>query len=156
LIKKVYQYNCADVHNLQGELEDMEKMDAKIAMMTNHSLFAEGVISRLREYPEQLDLQVFDLSQPDVISHVIEFKPLVVILEENEEQHFNISSFKHIFAMLPNLLIIYLYLDQPDILIIQSERHSANGVGELMDIIRQTRSQSGQFLQKSTPQLQGV
>jgi hypothetical protein len=131
-------------------------MNARIAMMTNHSLFAEGLISRLREYPEQLDLQIFDLLQPDVVSHVVEFKPLVIILEENEEQQFNIGTFKKMLAILPNLLIIYLYLNQPDILIIQSEHYLASGVGELVDIIRQTNSQLGHFLQKPAPQLQGV
>jgi hypothetical protein len=131
-------------------------MNARIAMMTNHSLFAEGLISRLREYPEQLELQIFDLLQPDVVSHVVEFKPLVIILEENEEQQFNIGTFKKMLAILPNLLIIYLYLNQPDILIIQSEHYFANGVGELVDIIRQTNSQLGHFLQKPAPQLQGA
>jgi hypothetical protein len=131
-------------------------MNARIAMMTNHSLFAEGLISRLREYPEQLDLRIFDLLQPDVVSHIVDFKPLVIILEENEAQQFNIGTFKQMLAILPNLLIIYLYLNQPDILIIQSERYLANGVGELVDIIRQTNSQLGHFLQKSAPQLQGT
>jgi hypothetical protein len=131
-------------------------MNARIAMMTNHSLFAEGLISRLREYPEQLDLRIFDHLQPDVVSHLVDFKPLVIILEENEEQQFNIGTFKQMLAILPNLLIIYLYLNQPDILIIQSERYLASGVGELVDIIRQTNSQLGHFLQKPAPQLQGV
>jgi hypothetical protein len=131
-------------------------MNARIAMMTNHSLFAEGLISRLREYPEQLELQIFDLLQPDVVSHVVDFKPLVIILEENEEQQFNISTFKNMLAILPNLLIIYLYLNQPDILVIKSEHYLANGVGELVDIIRQTNSQLGHFLQKPAPQLQGA
>jgi|OpeIllAssembly_1097287.scaffolds.fasta_scaffold202445_2 hypothetical protein len=131
-------------------------MNARIAMMTNHSLFAEGLISRLREYPEQLDLQIFDLLQPDVVSHVVDFKPLVIILEENEDQQFNISSFKEMLAILPNLLIIYLYLNQPDILIIQGEHYLANGVGELVDIIRRTNNQLGHFLQKPAPQLQGA
>jgi hypothetical protein len=131
-------------------------MDTRIAMMTNHSLFSDGLVSCLREYQEQLELQVFDPSQPDVISDIVKFHPLVIILEENEEQQLNISSIKQMSAILPNLLIIYLYLNQPDILIIQSERHPANGVGELMDIIRQTNSQFGQFLQKPAPQLQAV
>lgn len=131
-------------------------MNARIAMMTNHSLFAEGLISRLREYPEQLDLRIFDHLQPDVVSHLVDFKPLVIILEENEEQQFNVGTFKQMLAILPNLLIIYLYVNQPDVLIIQSERYLANGVGELVDIIRQTNSQLGHFFQKPAPQIQGV
>jgi hypothetical protein len=131
-------------------------MDARIAMMTNHSLFAEGLISRMREYPEQLDLRVFDFLQPDVVSHIVEFKPLAIILEENEKQQLNVSSFAHLLALLPNLLIVYLYLNKPDILIIQSERHPANGVGELMDIIRQSNGYSNQFLQKPASQLRHV
>jgi hypothetical protein len=131
-------------------------MDARIAMMTNHSLFSDGLISRLREYPEQLELQVFDPSKPDVISNIVEFRPLVIILEETEEQQLDISSFKYMLTILPNLLIIYIYLNQPDILIIQSERHLATGVGELINIIRQTNSQFGQFIQKPAPQLYNV
>ena len=127
-------------------------MDTRIAMMTNHSLFADRLISRLREYPEKLNLQVFDFSQPDVISHIVAFKPVVIILQENEGQQLDAGSLMQIFAILPNLLLVYLYLNQPEIQIIQSERCTANGVGQLVEIIRQSNNMVRQFSRTPTQQ----
>ncbi len=111
-------------------------MDARIAILTAHSLLADGLISRLRDYPEAMELKVFDRKNPDVLQDIADFKPLVLILEERETEQSETCSLKQILALLPSLLIICLRLGSPEIQVIQSESCPANGVGELLDIIR--------------------
>lgn len=111
-------------------------MDARIAILTAHSLFADGLISRLRDSQEAVELKVFDRKNPDVLQGIAAFKPLALILEEREMEQSENCSFKQILALLPNLLIICLRLGSPEIQVIQSESCPANGVGELLNIIR--------------------
>ena len=111
-------------------------MESKIAILTGHSLLADGLVSRLRDYPEAAELKVFDGQEADILNQLIAFKPSVLILEEEETQSNNACSLKKILALLPNLLVIYLHLGRPEVQVIQSEQCPANGVKELLEIIR--------------------
>jgi DNA polymerase/3'-5' exonuclease PolX len=111
-------------------------MESKIAILTAHSLLADGLISRLHDYPEAAELKVFNGQEPDVLNQLIAFKPQVLILEEEETQSSNTVSLKQILAILPTLLVIYLHLGRPEVQVIQSEQCPAPGVKELLEIIR--------------------
>ena len=111
-------------------------MKTRVAILTGHSLLADGLISRLREYAEQLELQVFDIEQADALAQVIAFQPLALIMEESASQPPEGCSLKTILTALPNTLVIYLRLGDGDIQVIQSEQHHANGVQELLEFIR--------------------
>jgi len=111
-------------------------MESKIAILTAHSLLADGLISRLQDYPDVAELKIFDVQEPDVLDQLVVFKPLVLILEEAESPSSNTASLKQILAILPNLLVIYLHLGRSEVQVIQSEQCSANGVKELLEIIR--------------------
>ena len=113
--------------------------NSRIAILTGHSLLADGIISRLREYPESLELRVFDNNEPNLIADIETFHPLAVILEESESQQIEHHSLKQLLNILPSLIIIYLRLGQSRIQIIQSEQYPANGVRELVDIIQQSK-----------------
>jgi hypothetical protein len=111
-------------------------MVSKIAILTAHSLLADGLISRLHDYPDVAEYKIFDGQEPDVLNQLVAFKPMVLILEEDESPSGNIASLKQILAILPNLLVVYLHLGHPDVQVIQSEQCPANGVKELLEIIR--------------------
>ena len=111
-------------------------MESKIAILTAHSLLADGLISRLQDYPDVAELKIFDGQEPDVLDQLVVFKPLVLILEEAESPSSNTASLKQILAILPNLLVIYLHLGRSEVQVIQSEQCPANGVKELLEIIR--------------------
>ncbi len=128
--------------------------DSKIVILTNHSLLADGLISRLREYPDSLELWVFDANQVDVLTQIVAVQPSVVILEESEAQQLETCSLKQILSVLPNLMVIYLRLGQQDIQVIESEPYPAKEVREVVDIIHQARSHhSQQVLQEAAGRL---
>ena len=129
-------------------------MDSKIAILTDHSLLAEGLISRLRGYLDSLELQVFDVNQADVLTQIVAFHPSVIILEEIEPQQFETCSLKRMLSLLPNLMVIYLRLGEQNIQVIESEQYPAKEVREVVDIIRQSRSHhSGKIPQEAAKNL---
>ncbi len=129
-------------------------MDSKIAILTDHSLLAEGLISRLRGYLDSLELQVFDVNQADVLTQIVAFHPSVIILEEIEPQQLETCSLKRMLSLLPNLMVIYLRLGEQNIQVIESEQYPAKEVREVVDIIRQSRSHhSGKIPQEAAKNL---
>ncbi|MEW6401398.1 MAG: hypothetical protein AB1649_06330 [Chloroflexota bacterium] len=114
-------------------------MLTRIAVLTSHSLLADGLISRLREYSAQLELEVFDVTQPGVLAQVLAFRPLAIILEEygaNREH----CSLKQILTIFPKITVIYMHLGESEMQVILSEQYVAHGVRELIEHIRPTTS----------------
>lgn len=113
-------------------------MELKVAMLTGHSLFADGLVSKLREYSNSFELRVFD-DQPDTVKELAAFHPFAVILEDNGTQPTRSWSLQQLLGILPGLMIIFLNLGQSEIMVIHGEQYAANGALELMEIIQQSR-----------------
>ncbi len=115
-----------------------QPMNLKVAMLTGHSLFADGLVSKLREYSNSFELRVFD-DQPDTVKELAAFHPFAVILEDNGRQPTHSWSLQQLLGILPGLMIVFLNLGQPEIMVIHGEQYAANGAMELMEIIQQSR-----------------
>jgi hypothetical protein len=112
---------------------------SRIAILTGHSLLADGIISRLNEYPDAIDLQIFDKNKPNMLADIKKFQPVVVILEEYGSHDLESYSLKQILNISPSLVIIYLRHGQSKVQILQSGQVPANRVRELLDIIQQSK-----------------
>ena len=117
-------------------------MDTRIAILTSHSLLADGLVSCLKEFSSQLKVQVFDVTQADVLSEVFGFQPLAIILEKERSQQYETCSLQHILATFPNITVIYLHMDDSEVQVILSEQHIANGVRDLIEIIHPSGTQA--------------
>lgn len=117
-------------------------MENRLAILTSHSLLADGLVSRLKEFGSQLELQVFDMTQSDVLSQVLAFRPLAIILEKERSQQYENCSLQHILAAFPNITVIYLHMDDSEIQVILSEQHIAGGVRDLIEIIHPSGKQA--------------
>ena len=111
-------------------------MDNRIAVLTSHSLLADGLVARLLEYSEQLEFQVFDIGQAEILSQIRVFQPLAIILEEERSQQYEVCSLKNILTAFPNITIVYLRSGESTIQVILSRHFKASGVRELVKIIR--------------------
>ena len=56
-------------------------MRTRVVILSGHSLFAEGVASRLKKHLDRLDLQVVDINEEDVLSKVVSLNPATMILD---------------------------------------------------------------------------
>lgn len=121
-------------------------MDSRIAILTDHSLLVDGIVSRLQESQESFELRVFDDKQPDLLKTIATYQPQVVILEEEGTAHRGTCSLFQLLNIFPRLVIICLRISQPEIQIIQSEPCPASGVGELMGIIQQSEMKKAKLI----------
>lgn len=107
----------------------------RVVILSSHSLFAEGVASRLRQHGRHVDLQHVDVRQPDALMSVIDAHPSVVILDATDPNVDRQCPLGVMFQSLPSLRIIRLDPQQDRVQVVTSEQRLAGEVRDLVDLI---------------------
>ncbi len=113
-------------------------MQKRVVILAGHSLFAEGVASRLRKYIDRFNLKVLDINEEDVLSKIVSLKPATVILDAmNAETSENLPLSKLLKA-LPEVTIIRLDPQQTQVQVVTSEERMLDEVKDLIDVIQES------------------
>lgn len=107
----------------------------KVLALTSHALYSAGVISRLEQYRDQLDLIRVDVETADVIQVIEKHRPNAVIIDTNfvaEVAHCPLDEF---VRKVPTIKMIRLDPGREGFNILTSEQVSASAVKELLAII---------------------
>lgn len=115
-------------------------MHACLVILTNHSLFVEGVISRLTRQPEHVDLRVVDLSRPDALTEVVSARPSVILLDDSYPGAIRPFTLQELLQILPELTIIRLDHHKLPIQMLRCEQHMVGEVRDLVDLIKAATS----------------
>ncbi len=113
-------------------------MQTRVVILSGHSLFAEGVANRLRQYLQQVELEIVDPRQPDVMLQVAAARPSIVILDMTDTVVTRFCSLSKLLRSLPALKVIRLDPQQEQIQIVTSEQRSAVEVHDLVEVIEQS------------------
>jgi DNA-binding NarL/FixJ family response regulator len=114
----------------------------KVVILTDYSLLAQGIASRLRQSSHSLEVELVDTRRPDVMSEVVRLQPQVVIFGSREVENSNICPLRELFSSLPNLMVIKVSLDNSNIQLIQSGQYKA---AEFSDLVNMLEDVSGSF-----------
>lgn len=106
-----------------------------VVILSGHSLFAEGVASRLRQHLGQLELQVVDARQPDAMAQIDAVQPSAVILDATDPEITHLCLLSRLQLALPGLKVIYLDPQQEQIQVVTSERRTVEQVRDLIEAI---------------------
>ena len=114
----------------------------KVVALTSHSLYSAGVINRLEQYGDQLDLVKIDVEHDDVMEVVENHHPHAVIIDTNFEDEVAHCPLEEFVRRVPKVKVILLDPERQGFEILTSEQHSASAVGELIEVItgRKVRS----------------
>jgi len=107
----------------------------RVVILSSHSLFAEGVASRLRQHSEYVDLHHVDVRQPNSLQRVLDARPSVVILDATEPDIDRQCPLGAMFQSLPSLKVIRLDPHQDHVQVVTSEKRLAGEVRDLVDLI---------------------
>lgn len=120
----------------------MDSSMKKVVILTDYSLLAQGIASRLRQSSHSLDVELVDFRRPDVLNEVVRLMPQVVIFASREVENSNICPLRELFDSLPNLLVIKVSLDDSNIQLIQSGQYRAADFSDLVHLLEDV---SGSF-----------
>jgi DNA-binding NarL/FixJ family response regulator len=118
-------------------------MPTRIVILSVHSLFTEGVASRLRQYPERVDVRFVDPQQPDYIEQIAGIQPSAVIMDAAETETPCCCMLCDLLSALKNVTIVRLDVQQNDIQLITSVQQRFNEVRDIVEIIEQSPKMLG-------------
>ena len=106
-----------------------------VVILSSYLLFAEGIVSRLRQYLRLADLEIVDPRQPDAIDQIAVVQPSVVILDSRDSGITRFCPLSQLLRSFPELLIIYLDPERDQAQVVTSERCPAVRVRDLAEVI---------------------
>ncbi len=107
----------------------------RVIILSSHSLFVEGVATRLRQQLAEREVRTVDARQPDVLNLVIAARPSVVILDATDTEAAQACPVEDLLKALPSLKIIRLHPQQKQIQVVTSEQRVVDEVRDLIDVI---------------------
>jgi len=113
-------------------------MQMRVVILSSHSLFAEGVASRLREYPQRVDVRFVDPQQPDYVEQITAIHPAAIVIDAADTNNSQYCLLCDLLMSFSNVTIIRLEAQQKDIQIVTSVLHPLNEVRDLIEIVEQS------------------
>lgn len=104
-------------------------------VLTAHSMFTEGVATRLRQHLDQIDLFVVDSGEPDCLTKVKQARPTVILLEANDENTERFCPLGEILEAGPDVRVIRLDPDLDRIHVVTSQVHTVNAPTDLISML---------------------
>ena len=112
-------------------------MRTQVVILSGHSLFSEGVASRLKKHLDSLDLQIIDINEDDVLSKLVSHKPATVILEALDTETDNLLPLSKLLKALPEVTVIRLDPQQSQIQVVTSTERMLGEVKDLIEVIQE-------------------
>ncbi len=108
----------------------------QVVILTAQSLFIEGIISRLKKYPQRIDLTIINpVEHTNYLEQIIKIQPSTLILNSIKDKEQNNLPLPLLLKELPSLRVIYLDIMKNTIQVVNSSTLTVERVGELLEII---------------------
>ena len=114
----------------------------KVVVLTDYSLLAQGIASRLRQSSRSLEVIVLDFRQANVLEELVKLQPQAVIYGSRDVEKSDQCPLGSLFNVLPNLMVIELSLDNSNIQLIRGGQYNA---AEFTDLVSMLEDVSGKF-----------
>ena len=111
-------------------------MHDRVLILSGHTLFTEGLISRLKKYCDLFDFQVVDSRRPDVVDQIIALRPSVVIMDGSSPEIQITTLLMDLISSIPALQVINLDSQSARVRVIRWGSKTVSGVEELLEEIK--------------------
>jgi hypothetical protein len=115
-------------------------MIKKVVVLTGDSLLVQGLASRLRGYAHVFDVRMVDLASPDPLQQVAALQPEIIIFDEGDFKDATCPSLVDFMNSLPDVILLELRLDNPNVQLIQSTRFKASTTDDLVQLFQASGS----------------
>jgi len=121
------------IYRLLGGRKD-SMMRTHVVILSGHSLFAEGIASRLQQYAEQIDVVFVDPGQDEYLERVEKFQPSTVFIDAQDSKTNQCCLLCELLIEFPNITLVRLTVDQKDVQVIRSKKQQFDDVQDLVNI----------------------
>ena len=107
----------------------------RVVILSNQTLLVEGVIARLQQYRDRVELIVVDIRQPDLLSHIARIQPAAIILDDNDMDISQAIPLDRLLQALPTLKVLCLDTQRLQTQVIRCEQYWVTEVRDLLDLV---------------------
>jgi len=118
----------------------------KIVVLTDFSLLAQGITSRLRESSQIMDVVEIDFRKSGVLEKLIKLKPQVVIFGSKDANSTDYCPLDLLFDALPNLLVIEVNQNNSNIQLIRGNQYNASNFSDFMRLLENSNETNNGIL----------
>ncbi len=104
----------------------------QVVILSDHSIFAEGVAKRFQQYPDLVNLHLINPQEEDAFVRISEIQPSAVILNASEAEMKTHCALCELITSFTSIKIIRLAVDREGVQLITSEQSQ---LGEIRDLI---------------------
>jgi len=112
----------------------------KVIALIGNSLLVQGLASRLREYSSVFEVHTVDLTAPDSLQQVSAAQPDIIIFDEGDFKNATYPPLVDFLNSLPEVVLLELRLDNPNVHLIQSTCLKASSTDDLVQIFNNSHN----------------
>jgi hypothetical protein len=109
-------------------------MDIRVVILTEHSIYTDGITRRLRGSPHGFDLHVIDQREIDAMEQTAAIQPSAIILE-NGSAGVDYQCLDGLMRHIPNAKLILIDPSTSSLKVIQWENLLAEGWNDLVKLL---------------------
>ncbi|HUS84668.1 MAG TPA: hypothetical protein VMX56_05955 [Anaerolineales bacterium] len=109
---------------------------SRVVVLSSHSLYAEGVLTRLKAHAPAIELHVVDADETDAVNQIIAIEPTAVIMDASDKDANAHCPLGMLLRDLPDLRVIRLDPISNGFQVVTSEHHEAEEVQDLLAILK--------------------
>jgi Ni,Fe-hydrogenase maturation factor len=106
-----------------------------VVILSGESLFAEGIASRLSQYPQEVTVEVVDPEAQDCLERIASWRPVVIIVDASDVLTMELCPLNRLLVTLPDVKVIHLDSQKDQIRVVTSEQRPAAEVQDLIKMI---------------------
>ncbi len=107
-----------------------------VVILSNHSLFAEGIARRLQQFPQQIEVCLVNPFDADAAARIHQCAPSAVITDAHDPEALQLCSLSELMFSNPALKILRLNSQQDTIQVVSSENLPVGKIEDLVDILK--------------------
>ncbi len=107
----------------------------RVVILSSQSLYTQGVISRLQEYRDELEIDIVDANAEEALAKIVELAPSAVIIDTTDQIAASTCPLGDLINQMPSLKIIRLDPGEQGFQLVTSEKHEAKEVHDLVALI---------------------
>ncbi len=111
------------------------KRPIRVVILSNQTLLVEGVITRLKQYRDRVELHSVDFRHPNLLAHITELQPAAIILDDKDPLVVQVAPLDKLIRALPTIKVIRLNTRSFQAQVIQSDRYCVAEVCDLLELI---------------------
>jgi DNA-binding NarL/FixJ family response regulator len=108
---------------------------ARVVILSGYTLFAEGVVNRLRQFPQRIEVSIINPDEGEVIARIREIHPSAVIIDASEPETEESFSPWELMTSSREVKLIRLDPESSEVQIVSTKCFNASDVRDLVDLI---------------------